>query len=292
MTTVTIGNFDGVHIGHQALLRRATEVANGGEIVAVTFDLHPAGILRGVAPGELIPLAQRKLRLREAGATRIEILHATKELLALEPEDFVNWLRTRIKFTTVVEGADFRFGRDRSGGVATLERLGQHLGFEAIKVDEVEVALTDGHVARVRSSTIRWLLSQGRVADAARMLGRPHRVSGIVVEGMRRGTVIGFPTANIDAPGALLPADGVYAVRVHLGDGRSWLGAASVGTNPTFGSAPRTLEVHLLGAPEGTDLYGALLSVEFTAWIREMLAFDSVERLVIQMRRDCDMVGA
>ncbi len=292
MPIVTIGNFDGVHIGHQALVRVASQAAHGGEVVALSFDTHPAGLVRGIAPESLTTLDERALLLGAAGATRVEMLHTTAELLSLEPESFVKSLHERLKFEAIVEGRDFRFGKGRAGDVAALERIGSALGFRTIVVEDVEAVLSDGHCVAVRSSTVRWLLSVGRVADAARMLGRSHRVSGVVVEGARRGRTLGFPTANIDVRGALLPADGVYAVRAVSADGSAWPGAASIGTNPMFSGGRRTLEVHVLGLPSDADLYGQVLAIDFTKWLREMMTFDSVDRLVEQIQRDCDRVPA
>jgi riboflavin kinase/FMN adenylyltransferase len=191
-----------------------------------------------------------------------------------------------------VEGADFRFGRGRSGDVRTLETVGARLGFRTLIAKQVEVSLCDGNIVSARSSLIRWLLELGRVADAARVLGRSHAVEGPVVRGAQRGRGLGFPTANVDPCGIMLPADGVYAVEVTSADGDRWRGAASIGSNPTFGEQPRTLEVHLLGVGSSLDLYGKIIRVHFLRWIRGMVRFDSVDGLVAQMTRDCDKVGA
>lgn len=292
MAIVTIGNFDGVHIGHRALLARAREIAAGEEILAVTFDGHPASIVRGESPPVLTCARMRESLLMAAGASRLLTLPLTPELLSMEPSQFLKWLRERVSFAVIVEGGDFRFGRARSGDVETLRREGESMGFRTEVVPEATVALTDGHVVGVHSSVIRWLLQLGRVEDAARLLGRPHEVRGLVVEGQKRGASLGFPTANLETGSILLPADGVYAVRVRDGQGRGWRGAASVGMNPTFNGTRRTLEVHLLGMAAGADLYGQSLDVSFTKWIRDMLSFDSVERLIGQMRGDCEKVPA
>jgi len=230
--------------------------------------------------------------LCEAGATRVESLRLDEELLGRSPEDFIQWLHRRIPFGLIVEGADFRFGRARSGDVRTLEASGARLGFRTLVANQVEVSLCDGNVVGARSSLIRWLLERGRVADAARVLGRPHIVEGPVVRGAQRGRELGFPTANVDPCGIMLPADGVYAVEVTSAGGERWRGAASIGSNPTFGEQPRTLEVHLLGVGSSLDLYGRTIRVHFLRWIRGMVRFDSVDSLVEQMARDCEKVEA
>ncbi len=173
-----------------------------------------------------------------------------------------------------------------------LKDIGDRSGFRTIVVDEVDVPLCDGHLVPARSSTARWLLSLGRVADAARVLGRPHRVSGEVVRGAARGRGIGYPTANISLGDVMLPQDGVYACTVTMPGGARWAAAASVGTNPTFGACPRTLEVHILGMDRSADLYGQRLHVDFDRWIRPMLAFPTVDALVAQMGRDCAVAAS
>ena len=288
MNALSVGNFDGVHLGHQALLRAARAAAGGdGQVVAVTFEPHPAVILRGACPARLASPEDRRTWLLAAGATRVETIEPDARLLGLSPEEFISELSRRVPFDVIVEGADFRFGRGRSGDVHTLRDIGDRAGFRTIVVDEVEVPLCDGHLVPARSSTARWLLSLGRVADARRVLGRPHRISGEVVRGAARGRGIGYPTANIALGDVALPQDGVYACTVTLPGGGRWTAAASVGTNPTFGACPRTLEVHILDLDHSTDLYGQRLQVDFDRWIRPMLAFPTVDALVAQMGRDC-----
>ena len=292
MATVTIGNFDGVHLGHQALLRTAHKVAGSGGVIACFFDEHPAVIARGAGPACLTTVEERRRLILAAGASRVEVLHASKELLTKSPEEFIRELHARLSFDTIVEGRDFRFGHQRSGDTEVLQRIGKSIGFRTLVVDDVDVALSDGHRVGARSSIVRWLVGLGRVSDAARVLGRPHRVSGLVVAGAKRGREIGFPTANIDTQGVLWPADGIYGVRLSTTDGREWRGAASIGTNPVFGGSDRVLEVHALSAEPGLDLYGQTVAVDFLSWIREMMNFDSVDRLIAQIRRDCDRVPA
>jgi len=288
MNALSLGNFDGVHLGHQALLGAAQAAAGtGGEVVAVTFEPHPAVILRGSCPPRLMSAEDRRRALLSAGASRVETIVPDARLLGLSPEEFIEELAGRVAFDAIVEGADFRFGRGRSGDVHTLREIGERAGFRTVVVDEVEVPLCDGHLVPARSSTARWLLSLGRVADAAHVLGRPHRVSGEVVRGAARGRGIGYPTANIALGDVTLPQDGVYACGATLPDGTRWTAAASVGTNPTFGECPRTLEVHIIDMDHSTDLYGTRIHVDFDRWIRPMLAFGTVDALVAQMGRDC-----
>lgn len=293
MIALCVGNFDGVHLGHQALIGAARAAAGvSGQVVAVTFEPHPAVVLRGACPARLASTQDRSAWLMAAGATRVETLTPDHRVLGLSPEEFIGELVRRVPFDVIVEGADFRFGRGRSGDVRTLGDIGDRTGFRTIVVDEVEVPLCDGHLVPARSSTARWLLSLGRVADAARVLGRPHRVSGEVVRGAARGRGIGYPTANIALGDVTLPQDGVYACTATLPDGVRWDAAASVGTNPTFGECARTLEVHILAMDHSTDLYGRRLHVDFTRWIRPMLAFPTVDALIAQMGRDCAVAAA
>ncbi len=292
MTTIIVGNFDGVHIGHQGLIRRARELDPSGDVIAVTFDIHPATMTRGVSPAMLTTNEERAQLLMRSGVTRVECLETNHELLSLAPEAFVEMLKRRFEFSRVVEGADFRFGRGRAGDVMVLREIGKRRGFETIVAANVDAVLQDGMVVCARSSAIRWLLAQGRVLDASRMLGRPYSVCGVVTRGQQRGRQLGFPTANLSQTATVLPGDGVYAVRAEASSGRSWRGAASIGSNPTFGDCPRTLEVHLLELPHTTDLYGQTLRVSFDRWLRGMLRFDRIDELVSQIARDCERVGA
>jgi len=284
---ITLGNFDGVHLGHRALLDAARRLGRG-PVVALCFRRHPATVLRPEhAPPALTDETQRRAALLEAGAERVEWLEPTAPLLALEPEAFVDRVLEDHGPRAWVEGPDFRFGRDRRGDVTLLRDLGTRRGFSVKVIEPVEVRLTDQTLVTVRSTFIRWLIAHGRVADAARCLGRPYAVRGTVRRGERRGRAIGFPTVNLDAGDQLLPADGVYAGAVEV-DGRTMLAAISVGTKPTFGDRPRTFEAYLLDF-DG-DLYDRTLEVEVARWVRDQRAFDGVESLVAQMHRDVERV--
>ncbi len=292
---ITIGSFDGAHLGHQSLVRRARRLAGAdGTVTVLAFDPHPLAVLRPAdAPARLSSFAQRERRLREAGADRVERIEPTPALLARTPEEFVRTLVAQRRPAAIVEGPDFRFGRGRAGDLGTLRALGAELGFV---VDEPPVAtavLEDLTVVRISSTLARWLLRQGRVRDAAALLGRPYELVGTVVRGDRRGRTLGYPTANL-ATDQLLPGDGVYAGRAHLPDGRSFPAAVSVGTKPMFDGAGPVAEAHLLDAPaggadalQGLPEYGWILRLELVAFLRDQARFESVPALVDQIGRDC-----
>lgn len=293
MLVATIGNFDGVHLGHRAIVAAARQAAGAaGRVVAVTFEPLPVAVLRpDASPARLTDAPRRRELLVEAGCDDVVEIDPRHGILKESPEAFVAGLRSRVPFDAVAEGGDFRFGAGRSGDVATLAAIGAGAGFRAIEVPEVLEPLADGFLVPARSTAIRWLLSVGRVADAARLLGRPHSVRGHVESGDRRGRGLGFPTANVAAPGAALPADGVYAGDADA-DGRSWPAAISVGTKPTFGGSRRTLEVHLVGCSRPLDDYGWSVEVRFRRWLREQWRFPGPDALVGQLRADVARVAS
>jgi len=290
-TCLTIGAFDGVHLGHAALLRRARELAGaGGSVTALAFEPHPlAALAPERTPPRLTTWTQREGLLREAGADRVERLTPTEDLLGLAPEDFATWLVETHDPAIVVEGPDFRFGRARRGDVETLERLGRRCGFSVEVVPTVAAALVDQTVAPCSSTNIRWLLEQGRAVDAVRLLGRPHRMSGEVVQGERRGRALGWPTANLSTE-VMPPRHGVYAAAATTPDGALLPAALSVGVKPTFEEARYDVEAHLIGwdgTIGGVEAgYGWPLTLDVLAWQREQIRYDTVEELVEQMARD------
>lgn len=292
-TAITIGNFDGVHAGHRALVAAARALAGvAGRVVALCFDPHPFSVLRPqLAPARLTTFPQREALLRQAGADAVVRLQPTTEFLALSPEQFIRSLIADYHPSAIVEGPDFHFGAGRKGSPATLAALGEGLGFSVQIVQPVEVVLDDQLTARASSTMVRWLLSVGRVADAARVLGRPHALSGMVRQGQRRGRTIGVPTANLEVE-QMLPADGVYAAVATLPDGRRCAAAMNVGTPPTFGGAARTCEVHLLDVQRDAERidslpeYGWQLAVEPVAFLRDQVRFPSIEALQGQIARD------
>jgi len=206
-------------------------------------------------------------------------------VLGATPGEFIARLRADVPFDAIAEGADFRFGRARAGSVATLRSIGATAGFRAIEVPEVHESLADGTMVAARSTAVRWLLSMGRVGDAGRLLGRPHVLVGTVARGDQRGRMLGFPTANVDAPGMALPADGVYACEAVV-DGRAWPAAVSIGTKPTFGTSARTCEAHLVGFERPLDDYGWPIELRFGRWLRSQWRFPGPDALVAQLRAD------
>jgi riboflavin kinase/FMN adenylyltransferase len=280
---VAVGVFDGLHVGHRALFERALSRAGGGGCVAVTFEPHPDVVLarefRPMAP--LTPLPEKRARLGRIGVD-LHVLAFTRELAALEPEAFVDqYLVAPFAPRWLVVGEDFALGRGRAGTVAKLRDLGARHGFD---VEAVPLERRDGEP--VTSTRIRALLAEGRVAEAARLLGRPYGFTALVVGGDQKGRTLGFPTANLRLHDEQqIPAHGIYAVWARLAGESNWrMGAMSVGVRPTFGGGLRTLEVFLLDY-EG-DLYGLDLTVAFADWLRPEQAFPGAEALVLAMRAD------
>ncbi|PRY02614.1 bifunctional riboflavin kinase/FAD synthetase [Allonocardiopsis opalescens] len=290
-SVVAVGVFDGVHRGHRSIVelavRRAREL--GAPSVVLTFDPHPGEVLRpGGHPALLTTLRRRIDLLAGLGVDAAVLVPFTGDLAALEPGAFVrDALVERLHAATVVVGKDFRFGRGASGDVETLRELGEALGFATVAAD------LDADGVPTSSSRIRALVAEGAVAEAAALLGRPHRVEGVVVRGAQRGRLLGFPTANLDTPPyTAVPADGVYAGWMHCpaypepGEAAaSWPAAISVGTNPTFAGEERTVEAYALDETD-LDLYGCHVAVDFAERIRPMLRFDSVDELIAEMTRD------
>lgn len=280
--SVAVGNFDGVHLGHRHLLDRARAVAGGGELVVLTFEPHPARVLAPErAPVTLTPLARKLELLAAAGVDACVVEPFDAALSQLTPAAFATEVLARgLGARQVVVGADFRFGKGRAGTVASLAELGAELGFA---VTPVEAHLVGGAVAS--SSRVRALLAAGDVRAAAAVLGRTHDVEGEVVRGAGRGKGLGVPTANVAAAG-FLPQPGIYAVWAERArvPGVRLAGAASLGTNPTFGDGALTLEVYLLDFD--ADLYGETLRVGFVERLRGEERFPDVDALIRQMERD------
>ena len=289
-SVVTIGVFDGVHRGHQKVIGRAAELAAelGLPCVVVTFDPHPDEVVR---PGSHPPLlssgARRPELLAEVGADAIMVLPFTLELSRMGPDEFVqSILVDRLHAARVIVGEDFRFGHRAKGDIALLRELGEKYDFLAEGVPLV----ADGDT--ISSTAVRARLAEGAVEEAAHLLGRPHRVEGIVVRGHQRGRALGFPTANVESlPHTAVPADGVYAGYLVCDSERypdeRWPAAISVGTNPTFEAVVRTVEAYALDRDD-LDLYGEHVSVDFVSRIRGMVKFESIEDLIAEMRRDVE----
>lgn len=281
--SVAVGVFDGLHRGHLALFERARALASGGRCVAISFDPHPDTVLakefKALAP--LTPLPEKQALLARMGV-ELHMLPFTRELAALSPEAFVEeYLQKPFAPTWLVVGADFALGRARAGNVDRLREIGASSGFE---VESVPLLSLGG--ATVTSTRIRELLGEGRVAEAAELLGRRYGLTGTVVHGDKVGRTLGYPTANLRLRDEkLVPAHGIYAVWARLANEPGWRpGAMSVGIRPTFGGLVRTLEVHLLDW-QG-DLYGQDLELVFVDHLRSELKFDSREALIEAIAQD------
>jgi riboflavin kinase / FMN adenylyltransferase len=291
-SVVTIGVFDGVHRGHQRVVGRAAQVAAdlGLPVVVVTFDPHPDEVVRpGSHPPFLCTARRRAELLAGLGVDAVCVLPFTLEFSLLDPDEFTRAvLVDRLHAARVVVGEDFRFGHRAAGDVALLAELGEKYDFTA---EGVPLVADDG--VRISSSVIRDQLAAGDVAGAARDLGRPHRVEGVVVRGQQRGRALGFPTANLETvPSTAIPADGVYAgwlLRLDPAghEAERWPAAISVGTNPTFDGQERSVEAYALDRDD-LDLYGEHTAVDFVARLRGMERFGSVDALVAQMREDVE----
>jgi riboflavin kinase / FMN adenylyltransferase len=280
---VTIGNFDGVHLGHRAILARlkAHALAAGASPAVVTFDPHPQAVLRGHAPLALTTTQRRTELLQEAGIDRVLVIPFDRSLSLVEPEAFVSEMLVRgLGVRAVVVGENFRFGHKARGDTAMLGAMGRELGFsfEAVLLQEL-----DGRP--VSSSAIRRAIAERDLAWANRALGRCHQVPGRVVRGKGRGVGLGFPTANIEPPeNFCLPGLGIYAGHLIVGDERL-VSAISVGTNPTYGEHnPVTLEAYALDF-DG-DLYGEEGEIEFAAHLRPERAFPSEAELAAAIEND------
>jgi len=288
MTTgsvVLIGVFDGVHKGHQFLLNRAKEIADGRNIVALTFDPHPMQVLApDRAPTLLTTLADRVELLKIHNADQVAVLKFNEKFAAMAPEDFVkDVLVSQLSASTIIVGKNFTYGHKAAGNVESLIKDGLKFHFS---VDVQDLQSGEGEV--ISSSRIRNLVTTGQVEEARTLLSRPHRLDGIVVHGEKRGREIGYPTANLgNIDGQTIPSDGVYAGWLTVGI-NYWPAAISIGTNPTFvGKRSRQVEAYALDQ-EGLELYDKNASIEFGWRLRDTLKFDGLEPLLAQMKLDCD----
>jgi riboflavin kinase / FMN adenylyltransferase len=288
-SALAIGNFDGVHRGHHRLLAVLRNEARqlGVPAVALCLYPHPLSLLRPEsAPPVLLWPERRAALLRESGADEVVFLRTTPQLLSLTAEEFFcRILIEQLQVRAVVEGQNFRFGRGRTGDVRLLADLCRNAD-----VSMTAVALADDDEAAVSSTRIRDAVVAGNLELAADLAGRRHRIRGRVGEGAKRGRTIGFPTANLVNVLGVVPAPGVYAVVVHLDDGRSFAGACNVGGNPTFGEWNIKIETHLLDF--SGDLLGLEIELEFLHRIREVKTFGSVDELVGRIRSDVEAVRA
>ncbi len=287
-SVVTIGSFDGVHRGHQLIINRVVERARerGVRSVVVTFDPHPSEVVRpGTHPPLLAPQPRRAELIEELGVDAVLVLPFTTAFSKESPEEFFRQvLVDALHACLVVEGPNFRFGHRAAGDVALLAELGRAADC-GVEVVDLQVRGAAGDGEPFSSTLTRRLVGSGDVAGAAEVLGRPHRVEGVVVRGAQRGREMGYPTANVETvPHSAIPADGVYAGWL-LVDGERMPAAISVGTNPTFDNTDRTVEAYAIDRV-GLDLYGLHVAVEFLVYLRGMEKFDSVEALLDRMADD------
>lgn len=289
-SAVTVGKFDGVHLGHRAVIGRLLRVARREHLasVVVTFDRNPMAVVAPErCPEDLVSLEQKLELLEGTGIDAVLVLTFDLELSHVPAEEFVErYLVSKLHAKTLLVGSDFRYGAKGAGDVALLRELGARDGFDVQLIDDVR---PDGH-DRVSSTWIRSLLSEGDVAYAGVLLGHPPTVRGLVVHGAQRGRALGFPTANLSPQcEGLIPADGVYAGWL-IDGGVRHPAAISVGNNPTFDGVPqRQVEAYVIG--EELDLYDHVVDVEFAARIRGMVAFDGIEPLIAQMKADVEQAA-
>ncbi|GAA1370696.1 bifunctional riboflavin kinase/FAD synthetase [Streptomyces beijiangensis] len=287
-SVVTIGSYDGVHRGHQLIIGRAVERARelGVPSVVVTFDPHPSEVVRpGTHPPLIAPHHRRAELMEELGVDAVLILPFTAEFSKLSPADFVvKVLVDKLHARLVVEGPNFRFGYKAAGDVAFLAETGRTYDFE-VDVIDLYVSGEAGGGVPFSSTLTRRLIAEGDMTGAAEILGRPHRVEGVVVHGAKRGRELGYPTANVETlPHSAIPADGVYAGWL-TADGERMPAAISVGTNPQFDGVARTVEAYAIDRVD-LDLYGMHVAVDFLAYVRGQEKFDSIDSLLVAIGAD------
>jgi riboflavin kinase/FMN adenylyltransferase len=284
-SVVLIGVFDGVHKGHQFLLNRAKEIADGRSVIALTFDPHPMQVFApDRAPTLLTTLSDRVELLKIHNADQVAVLKFNEKFAAMSPQDFVkDVLVGQLSASTVIVGKNFTYGHKAAGNVDSLINDGLKYNFS---VDVQDLKAGDGEV--ISSSRIRSLVTNGAVEEARALLSRPHRLDGVVVHGEKRGREIGYPTANLgNIEGQTIPCDGVYAGWLTVGI-NFWPAAISIGTNPTFeGVRDRQVEAYAIDQV-GLELYDKNASIEFGWRLRDTLKFDGLEPLLAQMKLDCD----
>ena len=282
-TVVTVGVFDGVHQGHQHLLRQVVEAA-GAEYTptVVTFSNRPITVLRpGTEPSYLTTLDQRVELIKQQSIELVICLEFTLELSQITAEEFAKILADSLKMKGLVLGPDSALGKDRQGDLAFMQQLGEKLGFWASSLEPLEI---EGQP--VKSRRIREAVANGNMAICPELLGRNHHLSGVVVVGDQRGRTLGFPTANIEVDSQLLlPGDGIYATWAII-DGKRHEAATSIGVRPTFGLSQRLVEVFVMDFSE--DLYGKIVGVEFIKKVRDQEKFDGLDALIKQINQDVD----
>jgi riboflavin kinase/FMN adenylyltransferase len=299
---LSIGNFDGVHLGHKEILRTAKKIADQRQapLVVMTFEPHPVAILYPEkSPGVLTPLSFKIKLISDCGADYLVVLTDSRELLALSPREFVeNFLVKYIQPGTVVEGENFNFGSKRAGSIDTLKTLAAEMGFEVEVVKPKSIDLSSKDSDRVSSTLIRKLLEVGKVSDAALGLSRPYKIAGKIIPGRGVGKQLGFPTLNMQQPGQIIPAEGVYAGFVQMGQNledafftkEQFPAALSIGKSPTYsGELPLAIEAHLL-VEDVEDLAGEYIAMDFIKQVRGQKKFPSHADLAEQIKKDCQAI--
>ncbi len=289
---LSVGNFDGVHRGHRALVaaaRREAAQHSRAKVIVASFEDHPANVLRPEqAPACLTSPAMRTSLLLDSGVDEIAWLKPSAEFLDQSPREFVATMQERHQAIAWVEGPNFRFGKDRAGDINLLRDLGAEFGFSVVVINSVEQTLRDKTVVSVSSTMIRWLIEQGRIADANLCLGEAYAIRGDVMKGEQRGREIGFPTVNLDVGKQLLPADGVYGGMIQL-ERQAYAVAVSVGKKPTFhNEMDRIFEAYILDF-DG-NLYGKTLECKLLRHLRPQLAFSGQDSLIRQINRDVNEI--
>lgn len=285
-TAVTIGNFDGVHKGHQRLIKAVCDMAEkkGLASVVVTFDPHPARVLRGGKTPPFITLIEQKLELlAKLNPDVALVLEFTKEMAALAPEKFVKtYLTSGLNMKEMIVGYDYALGKGRSGNFATLTELGRKLNYHVKRLDPVVI-----DSAIVSSTRVRDMVEAGQVWEARNLLGRYYQIKGQVVRGMNRGgRLLGFPTANLKLVDELFPKTGVYAIYVEI-SGKAYQGVANIGFNPTFGNDVLSVEAHIMDFDQ--DIYGRDIRVHFVQRIRSEKKFNGLDELKARINQDIEL---
>lgn len=285
-SSVTIGNFDGVHKGHQKLIKRTCEKARAQDLtsVVVTFHPHPLTVLSHGTTPPFITLTEQKIELISQFGPRVALmLEFTREMAALAPEEFITrYLVGGLNMKELTIGYDYHMGKGRSGDYAKLKSIGESLGFG---VERLEPVSLDGAI--VSSTRIRDLVQSGDVWNARPLLGRFYQVKGEVIHGMKRGgKLLGFPTANLKLVDELFPKNGVYAVWVES-DGKPHMGVANIGKNPTFGNDALSVEAHLMDF--SGDLYGSDIRIHFVQRIRDEIKFNGIDELKARITKDVEL---
>lgn len=292
-TVLTLGNFDGIHLGHQGIVREVVAFAQalGGTPVVMTFDPPPARVLAKSQAPQLMTLADRGALLEALGVEMLIIQTFTPELAVVEPERFVEEvLERQLRPQAVFVGYDFCFGRERRGDIHFLQRWFGALGRTVRRIGPLGLSQsgTDPQSTVpdvISSSLIRRLLLEGQVQDAARMLGRPHFLYGSIVHGEARGRTLGFPTANLESETELVPKNGVYATWLRTSAG-TFPGVTNIGVRPTFQGSARSIETHLLGFDPALSLYGQQVELDFVGRIRDEQRFSGIETLLLRIQED------